>query len=132
MTSISPGSIPSRRMFSAIPSGETPVSNRIVRSRPPCVTRTSAEKPGSATSASGTPVSGLTRAGAAGTAPWNIRGQFTRDTPAWSTSSASVRLSIRIVIRIRSTGSSSIEATDEFSRAPGSYAMQTTLQGGPQ
>ena len=48
ITSMSSGEIPSRRMFSTIPFGDTPVSNNSVRSRPPCSMRTSAEKPGSA------------------------------------------------------------------------------------
>jgi hypothetical protein len=51
----------SRRMFSTTPVGVTPASKRIVRSRPPVVTRTSAEKPGSAISASGSPSSASSR-----------------------------------------------------------------------
>jgi hypothetical protein len=42
--------------------------------------RTSAEKPGSAISASGTPLPGLTRAAAVGSAPSSAFGQFTRVT----------------------------------------------------
>ena len=49
------GASSSRRMFSTTPVGVTPASKRIVRSRPPVVTRTSAEKPGWAISASGSP-----------------------------------------------------------------------------
>ena len=55
ITSTSPSESPSRRTFSTIPVGETPVSNSSVRSRPFFSTRTRAEKPGSAMRASGTP-----------------------------------------------------------------------------
>jgi hypothetical protein len=51
--------VPSRRMFSIIPFGETPVSNSSVCVRPARSTRTSAENPRQAMSASGTPDSGL-------------------------------------------------------------------------
>src|SRR5262249_37246143 len=67
---------------------------------------TSAEKPGSAISASGTPLTGKTWAVAVGSAPCSARGQFTRRIPSWSTISGSVTLSIRIVISTRSTDSS--------------------------
>ena len=60
-------------MFSTIPSGDTPVSNSSVWLRPREAIRTSAENPGSATSASGTPVSGLTRLTARGSAPFKAR-----------------------------------------------------------
>ena len=56
-------------MFSTTPVGVTPASKRIVRSRPPVVTRTSAEKPGSAISASGRP-SSVTADAARGRARW--------------------------------------------------------------
>jgi hypothetical protein len=69
-------------MFSTIPFGDTPVSNRSVRFRPAVWIRTSAEKPGSAISASGTPVAGLTRESAVGRAPRSALGQFTRRTPS--------------------------------------------------
>ena len=95
ITSTSLGAIPSRRMFSTMPPGETPVSNSSVRSCPPFSIRTSAENPGSAISASGTPRSGLTRAGAAGRPPINALGQLTRVTACWSASSGSVTLSNR-------------------------------------
>ena len=53
------------------------------RSLPPTRSiRTSAENPGSAISASGTPVFGRTRAPAVGSAPVSARGQLTRWTPA--------------------------------------------------
>jgi hypothetical protein len=55
-----------------------------VRSRPSFSTRTSAEKPGSAISASGTPVSGLTHEPALGRRPFIARGQLIRTTPSWS------------------------------------------------
>ncbi len=67
-------------MFPTIPFGDTPVSNRSVRLRPAFSIRTSAEKPGSAISASGTPLWGLTRARAVGSAPSKAFGQFIRAT----------------------------------------------------
>ena len=67
-------------MFSTIPRGDTPVSNNSVRVRPALWMRTSAENPGSAISASGTPLPGLTRAAAVGSAPVNAFGQFSRAT----------------------------------------------------
>jgi hypothetical protein len=66
---MSSGEIPNLRMFSTIPAGDTPVSNSSVRSCSPLRSRTSAEKPGSAISASGTPSSGLVREPARGIAP---------------------------------------------------------------
>ena len=56
-------------MFSTTPVGVTPASKRIVRSRPPLVTLTSAEKPGWAINASGKP-SSVTAEATRGFAKW--------------------------------------------------------------
>ncbi len=71
-------------MFSTIPFGDTPVSNSNVRLRPAFSIRTSAENPGSAISASGTPVVGLTRAWVFGSPPRIAFGQFIRVIASWS------------------------------------------------
>ena len=92
-------------MFSTTPVGVTPASKRIARSRPPVVTRTSAEKPGSAISASGRPSSVRAEA-ARGFASW--WSQVVRSTCSVGKSRGSVTLSIRIVIRTASTGASGI------------------------
>ncbi len=75
--------------------------------RPFFSTCTSAEKPGSATSASGTP-SGAKGVATRGTAPASALGQLSRVTAPSSGISGSVTLSIRIVNRTESTGWSSI------------------------
>ena len=94
-------------MFSTTPPGETPVSKSSVRSLPFFSTRTSAEKPGSATSASGTPA-GTSDVATRGAPPASAFGQLRRVTGSLSRISGSVTLSIRIVTRTLSTGSSSI------------------------
>ncbi len=104
-------------MFSTIPYGETPVSKSSVRSRPSFVIRTSAENPGSAISASGTdpPVASTeTR----GKPPASAFGQLSRVTGPASAISGSVTLSIRIVSRTWSTGSSSISVTRRHRTRP--------------
>ena len=65
-------------MFSTIPFGDTPVSNSNVRFRPAFSIRTSAENPGSAISASGTPGVGLDTRRAVGSPPRIAFGQFIR------------------------------------------------------
>src|SRR4029453_8770242 len=75
------------------PCGEPPVSNSNVCPRPSRSTETSAEKPGSATSASGTP-SGVSGVATRGTAPASAFGQPSLVTSPWSGISGSVTLSI--------------------------------------
>ena len=78
-----PGGESSRRMFSTTPFGETPVSNSSVRSRPAFWTRTSAEKPGSPISTSGTSAT-ANRAGTRAAESASALGQLSRVTRPWS------------------------------------------------
>jgi len=102
IVSMSFGDSSSRRMFSTTPVGVTPASNRIARSRPPVVTRTSAEKPGWAIRASGRP--SVTAESTRGRERWCS--QVVRPTFGVGKISGSVTLSIRIVIRTASMGAS--------------------------
>src|SRR5215467_3990377 len=113
IASIDVGSTSRRRMFSTTPSGLTPASKRTWCSEPFLVTVTSAEKPCSATSASGpSPPSMI------------LTGLRARDPPGglragpWSGMKLSVTLSINVVTVTASTGSRS-------NTTPGSKSCST-------
>ena len=97
-------------MFSVTPSGLAPVSNRNRCSRPALVTVTSAEKPCSATSASGTWPPVIVVVGRHGPLPIRTRRAGPR-----SGSSMSVTLSISVVMTTESTGSRSIRTAGSTS-----------------
>jgi hypothetical protein len=101
--STSRGESSSRRMFSTSPSGEIPVSNSSLCSRPRRTTLTSAEKPCSARSASNASPKSSTGAGTRGSEP--ITG--CRAGPS-STNNMSTTLSTSTVTDNASTGSSVI------------------------